>query len=275
MDSFQQIFVPYLETYRGRVVDEQGQWKVKGVIDTDGRIYSLSTDTKVLSKVMELIYIPVIQQFAKDHNYRVLVSQIQNQYPDVTLIAHDTQDCIAIDLKTTYRTGIDKTGVMRVNGMTLGTYGGYFRRRDQTSGIMRPYRDYHKHYVLGIVYTRTKNTHDPQIYALNDLSAIPSAASDFIFFLQEKYRIASDVPGSGNTSNIGSTRLLERLLNGTGVFADLGLTIFDDYWMNYQKGQKAPYNNLKTYQFHKAAQGELPPPLTGHIKTEADEPPDG
>lgn len=77
----------------------------------------------------------------------------------------------------------------------------------------------------------------------------------FQFFLQEKYRIASDRPGSGNTKNIGSVIEIDKLINGTGTFATLGEQIFDDYWMYYLTEDmaraaelpKRPYTNLTSY----------------------------
>lgn len=40
-----------------------------------------------------------------------------------------------------------------------------------------------------------------------------------IFLLQEKWQIASDKTGSGNTKNIGSIKNVADLVNGNGVFA--------------------------------------------------------
>jgi hypothetical protein len=119
-----------------------------------------------------------------------------------------------------------------------------------------PYNRYSQHYVLGVIYSRVNGIDERQVYGIADLADIPSVATDFQFFLQEKYRIASDGPGSGNTRNIGSTRYQDRLVNGTGVFAKLGPDVFDDYWMNFrtramarEEGfQEAPYTNLKSYQ---------------------------
>lgn len=121
------------------------------------------------------------------------------------------------------------------------------------------YNRYTKHYVLGVVYSRVKGIDEQRVYDIADLSDIPSVARDFRFFLQEKYRIASDAPGSGNTRNIGSTKYLDRLIHGTGVFAKLGVEVFDDYWMNYRTRAMAreegfevpPYTNLKSYQVYK------------------------
>lgn len=94
---------------------------------------------------------------------------------------------------------------------------------------------------------------------MDTLSKIPSVATDFQIFLHEKFRLAADRPGSGNTKNIGSSTYLQRLVTGSGVFAKLGIDIFDDYWMHYQTramareaGYAEPtYTDLKTYRAYK------------------------
>jgi hypothetical protein len=78
---------------------------------------------------------------------------------------------------------------------------------------------------------------------------------DFVFVVQEKYKIASDRPGSGNTKNIGSVTKLDELINGKGPFAELGEDVFDDYWVFYLTKdmakvvdlKAAPYKNLSEY----------------------------
>lgn len=261
-----------------RVSAENGDWTVKGFIDIYQRIYTISLDTKVLSKVLELLILPVLAQFAETHNYELVLAQAQNQYPDFSLISRDDEaECIALDIKTTYRTGVDKNGHVRVNGMTLGTFGGYFRTRDRPLNSTFAYNRYTAHYVLGVVYSRVEDIDERRVYRIADLDDIPSVIRDFQFFLHEKYRIASDRPGSGNTKNIGSTTFLERLLNGTGVFAKLGEAIFDDYWMNYrtrsmarQEGFDAPpYTNLKTYRAYKKRGAEILDLPEDDIETEA------
>ena len=59
--------------------------------------------------------------------------------------------------------------------------------------------------------------------------------SGFQFFVTEKWRIASDKSGSGNTANIGSINNIDDIINGDGMFSNLGESWFDDYWMNYNK----------------------------------------
>ena len=94
-------------------------------------------------------------------------------------------------------------------------------------------------------------------YRLAALKSIPSVIRDFDFFLQEKWRIAADRPGSGNTKNIGSTTSVEALKTGTDPFTKFpnGARLFDDYWTYYLTSDMAravdlkapPYHNLKSY----------------------------
>lgn len=259
-DQFRENLLQYVDALQSRVSMENGDWTVKGFIDVYKRIYTISTDTKVLSKVLELLMFPVIVNFAEELGYNVVLARTQNQYPDLTLISKsDERECLALDIKTTYRTRNDRDGRMRVSGLTLGTFGGYFRTRDRPVSSTFAYNRYTRHYVLGVVYSRVQGIDERKVYDIANLDDIPSVARDFQFFLHEKYRIASDGPGSGNTRNIGSTKLLDRLINGTGVFAKLGVEVFDDYWMNYRTRSMAreegyeepPYTNLKTYQTYK------------------------
>lgn len=260
-DPFRNSLLPYFDAFQTRVMDNAGNWAIKGFIDIYQRIYTITLDTKVLSKVLELLLFPVLMQFAEEQGYTLLLAEAQNQYPDISLISkHNETLCFAVDVKSTYRASADAQGQQRVSGMTLGTFGGYFRNRDRPMSSTYAYNRYLRHYVLGIIYTRIADIDERQVYSVDSLSQIPSVARDFQFFLHEKYRIASDVPGSGNTKNIGSTKYLERLMNGAGVFANLGVEIFDDYWMHYRTKEMArtegftqpPYTNLITYRAYKS-----------------------
>jgi hypothetical protein len=114
---------------------------------------------------------------------------------------------------------------------------------------------YAAHFVLGTIYTRSDEAIDEQrVYALDDLQNIVSVVKDFTFLLQEKWRIAGERPGSGNTKNIGSVRDIQALVDGKGPFASCGPEVFDDYWMNYLTDDMAraidsdvPYRNLRDY----------------------------
>jgi hypothetical protein len=92
-------------------------------------------------------------------------------------------------------------------------------------------------------------------YSIDELKKILSVIKDIEFILQEKYKIASDRPGSGNTKKIGSTINIEQMRNGTGIFSEYGIEVFDDYWMYYLTKDmaqllelpKPPYRNIKEY----------------------------
>ena len=121
-----------------------------------------------------------------------------------------------------------------MNGFTLGSFTGYFRQRESKKNITFPYEEYSGHFILGTIYSRVDGTIDERrVYTIDDLQSIVSVIGDFTFLLQEKWRIAGERPGSGNTRNIGSIRSIRGLVDGNGPFAPHGPDVFDDYWMNY------------------------------------------
>lgn len=249
-------------TFEKLVSMNTGDWIVKGFIDIFQNIYTISADTKVVSKLIELMLFPSFVSFAVKHGFKLVLSREQNHYPDMTFLAEDGS-MFAVDLKSIYRLDINT-----VNSMTLGAFTGYFRNRDSTKNATYPYGQYSGHFVLGVIYSRADlKTDELKRYTTSDLQQIPSVVKDLQFFAQPKYRIAKDQPGSGNTKNIGSVPSVSALVNGTGPFAVLGEEVFDDYWMYYlttdmaravELGQR-PYRNLKTYLEYKTGPaGGLP-----------------
>ncbi len=249
-EQFRRQLLEHVDLFNAAVSTGDGDWVVKGFIDIARNIYTISVDTKVVSKIMELLLFPKICQFAQDNAYKMILCKEQNFYPDITFVDINGNK-FAVDMKSTYR----KNG-KEVNGMTLGAFTGYFRDRRSKKNITFPYEEYVGHFILGVIYSRTdKNLDERKIYKLDDLQNITSVVRDFSFFVQEKYRIALDRPGSGNTKNIGSINKIDELVNGKGPFAKLGEDVFDDYWMYYltkdmARGidlKAAPYKNLKEY----------------------------
>ena len=237
-------FTPFVST-------QDGQWVVKGFIDIYKHIYTISTDTKVISKIIELYIFPLLYKFAKDNELQLELTKEQNYYPDITFIDKEG-NLFAVDIKSSYR----KTA-RRINGMTLGAYTGYFRNRQSLKNVTYPYSSYKAHIVLGFIYTENDKISDEfKLYTLDNLDEIISVVKDIIFFVQEKWKIATDKPGSGNTKNIGSISLIDDLIAGNGVFSELGEEIFDDYWINYltpdmaKKAELAKpyYNDLESYK---------------------------
>lgn len=244
------IFSEELEKY---VSTENGDWSVKGFIDVYKNIYTISSDTKIVSKILEIHIFPQILQFAEENNYNIILTEHQNYYPDLTFIHKKYQEVkFAVDLKTTYR---KKSGV---SSFTLGSHGSYFKERDKKKNIQYPYNEYLAHFCLGVIYTRTDmsdDASDTEIYQVQDLQeeyetenqmvgerevttvknlkSITSVIKDFDFFVAEKWKIASDKQGSGNTANIGATLSIEDLKKENGIFSQLGEEWFDEYWINY------------------------------------------
>jgi len=73
---------------------------------------------------------------------------------------------------------------------------------------------------------------ETEIFDVSKLTSITSVITDLLFFVEEKWKIASDRSGSGNTANIGSINHIPDILSGNGAFAKLGEAIFDEYWIN-------------------------------------------
>jgi len=243
-------FVADLKKY---VSTDTGEWTIKGFIDVYKNIYTISSDTKIVSKILEIHIFPEILRFAEKFDYKIILAEKQNWYPDLTFVEKENHKVkFALDLKTTFRRN-NKTA-----GFTLGSHGAYFKERDKDKNIQFPYNQYSGHYFLGIIYTREDfdddlaeteilqvkeleeeygDGKDPigerQVTSIENLKSITSVIKDFDFFAAEKWKIASDSQGSGNTANIGSVTDINDLKAGNGVFSKLGEEWFDEYWINY------------------------------------------
>ena len=222
-----------LELQKDLFSDKFGYSKIKGIVLGD-KILTIGNDTKLLSTTFELMLKEVIESFiSKNSEFEAIYADVQNKYPDVTIKHKGTGTLWALDFKSTYRTSNDS-----VSGFTLGTYRGYFRDRHSLRNIMFPYKDYKAHLVLGIVYSENKHaTPEGQVIDISRQDTISPVIKDIEFLVVEKYKIAGDVPGSGNTTNIGSVTNLERLKKGKGVFSEAGEQTFDHYWANYHRAQ--------------------------------------
>jgi hypothetical protein len=131
--SFKEELKKFTENLSDYVSTESGEWTVKGFIDTYKNIYTISSDTKIVSKILEIHIFPKILEFAEIAGYKIILSEHQNYYPDITFI-HKEDDNIkfAVDLKTTYR---KKNGIA---SFTLGSHGSYFKERDKKKNIQYP-----------------------------------------------------------------------------------------------------------------------------------------
>ena len=258
-NTYKTVFKSELDKFAAKLKDyvstANGDWAVKGFIDIYKNIYTISADTKIISKILEIHIFPQILEFAESIGYKIMLAEKQNWYPDITLINKSNENIkFAVDIKTTYR---DSKKGKNATGFTLGSHGTYFKERNNPKNIQFAYSQYTGHYVLGIIYTRVdvSDTIETEIYQVKELEeeyqtknkkighreittvenlkSITSVIKDFDFFAAEKWKIASDGQGSGNTANIGSIVNIDDLKNERGTFSNLGEDWFDDYWINY------------------------------------------
>jgi hypothetical protein len=233
--AFKEKLQTFLKTIVSYVSTPNGQWSIKGFIDIYKNIYTISSDTKIVSKILEIHLFPKILEFAEQYDYKIVLADHQNYYPDISFIGK-TNDKIkfAVDFKTTYR-NIDNKELC--NGFTLGSHGEYFINRASRKNIQFPYEEYLGHFCFGIIYDRVESEkiEETVSYKIERLKSIPSVVKNFDFFIAEKWKIASDKSGSGNTANIGSINNIEDIKNEKGMFSKLGEEWFDDYWKNYNK----------------------------------------
>ncbi len=234
-EEFESQLKEFVNGLQEHISTKNGQWTVKGFIDVFQNIYTISSDTKIVSKILEIHLFPKIVEFARKYGYKIVLADHQNYYPDISFVKSDDENIkFAVDFKTTYR---NPKKPFLCNGFTLGSHGKYFEDRASTKNIQFPYGKYSGHFCIGIIYNRADGASiDETInHNIKDLHSIVSVASEFQFFVTEKWSIASDKSGSGNTANIGSINNIGDIINGNGMFSNLGESWFDDYWMNYNK----------------------------------------
>lgn len=258
-NEFFNLLTEEVKTYKSYLETDSHDWIVKGFIDIDKNVYTITNDTKIVSKIIEILLIPKLDKFAHDHGLELELPSKQNFYPDLTF-KDEEGHLFAVDFKSSYYDGES------INGLTLGSYWGYFRERDAIKNMDHNYNEYSSHTVLGMLYKQSViDANEKTVYSVDELAAIHSVIEKFIFFVQPKWKIANDIPGSGNTRNIGGITNIHKLINGEGPFAELGEDVFDDYWKGYfnkvdarTAGIGVPrYHNLESYKKYLEQQSGL------------------
>lgn len=224
-----------------------GNYEICGIIDKAGVVYPLGADTKVLSTIFELVSRPAVYAAAERLRLSVIEPAVQNHYPDFTLCTGpNCKQKIAVDVKTTYR--INDADSF---SYTLGGYTSFIREGNERKNIVFPFSDYAEHWVIGFVYNRVaqKKASAHHLYSVSQLQEIPLPFSNVEFFVQEKWRIASDRAGSGNTTNIGSINgTINQFRNGAGPF--ISENEFLDYWRSYgrTKNERTTFSNIHGFR---------------------------
>ncbi len=135
--EFLESLQKFVQRMREYISADDGEWTVKGFIDIYRNIYTISSDTKIVSKILEIHLFPKILEFAEEQNYSIVLAEHQNWYPDLSFVSlTDPRIKFAVDLKTTYH---DPQYPGHVNGFTLGSHGAYFKNRTSTKNIQFPY----------------------------------------------------------------------------------------------------------------------------------------
>lgn len=292
--EFKEKLRSFVESLRQYALTEDNQWSVKGFIDVFKNVYTISSDTKIVSKIIEIHLLPKILKFAEDNGYAVVLTDYQNWSPDLSFVSKsDASVKFAVDIKTTYR---DPEHPGHCNGFTLGSHGTYFINRNSKKNIQFSYGQYLTHLCIGIIYTRTdleglapegiykvkelfvqstdeKDETGNASITVDSLRSVVSVVRDFQFFVCEKWEIASDRSGSGNTANIGSITKIDDIISGNGIFKNLGEKWFDDYWMNYgkitthdEKGKPRKITKLADFLKFRGKDTSLIYPRAGKLK---------
>jgi hypothetical protein len=180
-------------------------------INNNGINYKLGNDSKIISKIYEIIIIDKLKGLLDTKGYKYIENEIQNKYPDFIIISKTQEEKFyAVDIKSSYL----KTET-EINGFTLGTYKGYFTNRDSLCSIVKPYNNFIKHFCICVIYSRT---------------GIKIPVKHII--VKEKWKIARNGTGSGNTCNIGSVKLLSDLLGNKTYFNNEDE--FNTFWLSYK-----------------------------------------
>lgn len=57
-NTFQKLLTSEVESYKALLETKDNDWIVKGFIDVNKNVYTITNDTKVISKIIEIILIP-------------------------------------------------------------------------------------------------------------------------------------------------------------------------------------------------------------------------
>lgn len=114
-EIFNRLLSAEIASYKTFLETANNEWIVKGFIDVDKNIYTITNDTKVVSKIIEILLIPKLELFAKKNGLVLELPSKQNYYPDLTF-KDEEGNLFAVDFKSSYYEG------KKANGLTLGSY---------------------------------------------------------------------------------------------------------------------------------------------------------
>ena len=80
-DTFLKRLQAHAASFAKAVATKEGEWIIKGFIDIYRRIYTISVDTKIVSKVLELLLFPMFVDFAKKHDLEIELARSRTSIP--------------------------------------------------------------------------------------------------------------------------------------------------------------------------------------------------
>lgn len=114
-------------------------WSLVGILTKKQEVYTLSYDSKILSKIFEILCEPLVRNIADDLGM-IMEKSNQTVYPEFTLFnVEEPMEKVAIDIKSTYRQ-FNQDGSIRPFTFTLGSYRSFLR--NNTKNIKYPYNQY-------------------------------------------------------------------------------------------------------------------------------------
>lgn len=104
-EKFLELLKNEVSSYKTFLETADNQWIVKGFVDVDKNVYTISNDTKVVSKIIEILLIPKLDAFARKNRLTLELPSKQNYYPDLTFKDNEG-NLFAVDFKTITMKGI-------------------------------------------------------------------------------------------------------------------------------------------------------------------------
>ena len=84
-EDFFNLLTEEVKTYKEFLETTNNEWIVKGFIDIDKNVYTITNDTKVVSKIIEILLIPKLDRFARNHGMELELPSKPVSYTHLTL----------------------------------------------------------------------------------------------------------------------------------------------------------------------------------------------
>ena len=73
--DFEKALKEFVTTLQGYISSEDGQWTIKCFIDIYKNIYTIASDTKIISKILEIHIFPKLLELSEKHGYKIVLAR--------------------------------------------------------------------------------------------------------------------------------------------------------------------------------------------------------